>query len=280
MLHTLLTKQEQIIFDILVANPIEEPIALVFFAKNKQQTKESILRQIKNWFDQLLNQPYRKFFQLTQHSVQLTCSTTQYLNLFAHLYQQNQSCQILWAITNTHSTTINDLARKLHLSPSTIKRAIRKIVTALEPYQISISFQTDPTIKGYEPTIRWLTFCLSVIFDPPFNWFCSETLYERFSEIQQLRLRCGQNLNCFLSQHTACQTPFSFQLSEKGWNHIARQLFGLIETIMPVTVLSFLSLDPRILLFLTDYQNRLLTQTPYQNNVLLIAEDTKDLNFR
>lgn len=280
MLHTILTKPEQIIFDILVANPIEEPIALVFFAKNKQQTKESILRQIKNWFNQLLNQPYRKFFQLTQHSVQLTCSTTQYLNLFAHLYQQNQSCQILWAITNIHSTTINDLARQLHLSQSTIKRAIRKTVTALAPYSIEISFQTDPILKGCELSIRWLSFCLSLIFDPPLNWFCKRALYERFSEVQQLRLRCGQSLNHFLPTKITGQASFSFHLSEKGWNHIARQLFGLIETIMPVTDLSFLSLDPRILLFLTDYQNRLLTQTPYQNNVLLIAEDTKDLNFR
>ena len=280
MLHTLLTKQEQIIFDILVENPIEEPIPLDSFAKNNRENKERMLRQIKNWFDQLSNQPYRQVFRLTQHTVQLTCSTTQYLNLFAHLYQQNQSCQILWAITNTHSTTINDLARKLHLSPSTIKRAIRKTVTALAPYQIAISFQTDPTIKGYEPTIRWLIFCLSVIFDPPFNWFCSETLYERFSEIQQLRLRCGQSLNCLLPQQTAWKTSFSFQLSEKGWNHIARQLFGFVETIIPVADLSFLSLDPRVLLVLTDYQKRVLTQAPYQNNVSLIAEDTKNLSFR
>lgn len=280
ILHILLSKQEQLIFEILLEKPITEPIDLIFFAKTHQQTKESLTRQVKNWCAQLLNQPYRKYFRITQHTIQLTCSMTQYLDLFAHLYQQNQGCQILWAITNVPSATISHLAQKLHLSPSTIKRTIRNVMTALTPYQIQLSFQSDPILKGCELSIRWLAFCLSLIFDPPFDWFCSQTLYDRFIEIQQLRLHFGQNLNHLPSEKRSFYPTFSFQFSEKAWRYLARQLFGFVDTIVLVKDLPFLLTDSYLIPFLTNYQNHLLTHTPYQNSMSLVAEETKDLKSR
>lgn len=272
ILHTILSKQEQLIFEILLARPTEVPIDLVFFAKNQDQTKESMTRQVKNWCAQLLNQPYRKYFRITHHTIQLTCSMPQYLNLFAHLYQQNQGCQILWAITNVPSATISHLAQELHLSPSTIKRTIRNVTTALTPYQIQLSFQSDPILKGCELSIRWLAFCLSLIFDPPFDWFCSQTLYDRFIEIQRLRLHCGQNLNHLSSDKRSFYPTFSFQFSEKAWSYLARQLFGFVDTIVQVEDLPFLLIDRKLVLFLTDYQKRLLKQPSYQISVHFVAE--------
>lgn len=273
MFRKILTKPEQIIFDVLTNQTLNDSFDLNQMAQKHMTPTDKIIRYIKNWLQQSTNTDWKNDFHLTKQHLYLRCSPARRLDLLAHLFQCNQSFQILHAIIEQPFATIKHLANNLYLSPSTVKRQIKKLSAWFTPYQIQVSLQHDPILKGCEFRIRWLCFILSLMFDPPFNWFCRHELCQRFEDIQIQRLHYGQNLNALPIDKITFDYNFSFIISEKAWHYVVRQLFGLEETILSVKQFSFLTEEPTVTDFLVAYQEFLLNPSTHYEMTNLVAEN-------
>ena len=273
MFRKMLTKPEQIIFDILMNPILNDSFNLNQLAQTHTISTDKIVRYIKNWLQQSTNISWRNNFQLTKKHIYLCCSPARRLDLLAHLFQCNQSFQILHEVIEHPFSTINHLANKLYLSPSTIKRQIKKLSVWFSPYQIQVSLQHDPILKGCEFRIRWLYFILSLMFDPPFNWFCRHELFRRFEDIQTERLRYGQNLNALPIDKITFNYRFSFIVSEKAWHYVVRQLFGLEDSVLSVSQFSFFTKGPAVEDFLVAYQEHLLNSSNQYEMTNMVAEN-------
>lgn len=273
MFRKIFTKPETILFDILTNHVGNDSFDLDQLAQTHTTSTGQIIRYIKNWLQQSTNSDWKNDFQLTKQHLYLRCSDARRLDILAHLFQCNQSFQILHAVIEQPFSTINHLANNLYLSPSTVKRQIKKLSAWFSPYQIEVSLQHDPILKGCEFRIRWLSLILSLMFDPPFNWFCRHELCQRFEDIQIQRLHYGQNLNALPIDKITFNYNFSFVISEKAWPYVVRQLFGLEDTILSVKQFSFFTKAPAVKDFLVTYQESLLVPPNHYEMTNMVAEN-------
>lgn len=273
MFDTILSKQEQIIWSIFVRNKNHTLLPLRFLAKQHQINPRTLVYHLNAWLHAPNNRPYTSFFHLTSQSIQFEYTEKRALDLFAHLLQQNLTCQLLREIFQQQYATLNELACALHISLSTAKRQIEKLRTLLAPYQIQLSFRHAPILKGCELRIRWLDFCLSLIFDPPFQWFDSYELYHRFLESQSDRQKNGCSLNQLAPAQISFHTHFPYQMSERAWSYLARQLFGMSDYFLPFDHLAFLVPKKELLAFFANYQTKLYPPTTCYPAISIIAEN-------
>lgn len=273
MFREMLTLQEQIIFDILIMQSQAHSCELSILAQKHDTSVCKIYHQINAWIKQPLNTRWQTYFKLSKSAIHLDCSASRRLDLLAHLFQHNQACQLLNAITEQPFATMGQLAKTLYLSPSTIKRRLQQLTCSLSPYQMSLSLRVDPILKGCEFRIRWLSFVLSLLFDPPFNWFCRNEIYHRFEEIQLKRVNEGKSLNLLPPEHLSFNEQFSFQLTEKGWTYLTRQLFAFDEGYFPLTQLPFLHFEEEVQAFFHVYQEKIFSLSPIPFSPHLVAEE-------
>lgn len=219
MIDTLFNQREKIIYTLLQQKNEASKVSLLKLSQDLHISPRMVQRQIKLWCDETRN----KSLQLQNQLILLPNNLGKQFDIYLLLLQQNTSLQLLWHLIEFPYTSCCALAKEYHCSSATLRRQIVKLQHFLAPYQIQLSFSHAPVIKGCEFQIRWLGWFLSLISDPPFDWFSPEELLHRFEEVQQLRIQTGHSLN-HSATHELTFSHFPYQVSERAWLYLGHEL--------------------------------------------------------
>lgn len=146
---------------------------------------------------------------------------------YSTLLRRSKTFQLLLSVIRDPYARFNKLASIIGVSEVTLRRRKKILNDFLTDYQVTLSFECDPVLKGEETQIRWLFLLVSLAYDPPFVYQGS-TIFSRYEEVQQFRIRQGFTLhdsNAFAT-NTCYQLPF--QLDDRSLLYIWRQLTGCI----------------------------------------------------
>lgn len=227
MFEILLNKQEKVIYEVLQQAQSQASISLKTLAEILAISPRMLHRQLNFWCAQPRNLPFDPFISLIDQQFWLPTTLAPQLELYASLLQKNPYLKLCWYLMEHPYTRLCDLEEVFYFSPSTIQRQALTLKKFLATYQIQLSFNHDPILKGCEFQIRWLAWILSLIFDPPFDWFSKEALFHRFEEVQHMRIAAGQSLNQRPTEKLIFSPDFSYLISEKGWQYLGKQFVGL-----------------------------------------------------
>lgn len=219
IIRELFNSQEKIIYTLLDHQSKHTQISLLQLSEYLQMTPRMIQWHLNLWYEETSSQTFKQQNQW----IELPHSAEETLEVYLQLLQQNQALKLLWDLIEHPYTPRYVLEKKYYYSSSTFNRQLKKLKRFLAPYQIQISFTCQPVIKGCEFQIRWLGWFLSLVFDPPFNWRSTEELFQRFEEIQHLRIQTGHCLNQ-LSTTRINSLDYSYQISERAWRHLGKEL--------------------------------------------------------
>lgn len=258
MFQILLNKQEKIRYDILQQAQTDTFISFSTLSQRLALSPRMLARQLSAWQAQPMDNCLQSLVDLKNKQLCLPTSFAQQLDLYVSILQRNAHLRLCWHLIEQPYCRLSDLEEIFYFSVSTIQRQTTTLAKFLTPYHIQLSFNHDPIIKGCEFQIRWLAWCLSLIFDPPFDWFSREELLQRFIEVQQMRITNGHSLNQTLPEKLVFSPDFSYQMSENGWQYLGKQL---LDFELPITTLEsssiFLFFQCQLDFFKT-YQKQLL----------------------
>lgn len=255
MFSQLLTKQEQMIYQRLKNGSY----AIDYFSKvTLSPFDQTIDEKLFPWLVESHN-------QRTSITMTLSHSPVQMLDCYATLLQKNPHLQLCWYLIQHPYSRLCELKKSLYFSTSTIQRQSITLSAFLASYKLQLSYNHDPVIKGCEVQLRWLAWGLSLIFDPPFNWYDNNELYQRLKEVQQMRIQAGQTLNHCTTKELIYLPELPYQISERGWEYLVKQILGLAVPTISLTSSSIFHFFQNEGQFFQQYQQHILQSSSHQS---------------
>lgn len=222
MFKLLLEKPDQLIYQIFGYLQETNPYSLTTLAFHVNKKPETIRRALQEWQQDAYNRSTGIGFYIKKDEIHGIYAKEHAQLFFSTLLHRSESFQLLLKVLRHPYRSATQLQQEMHLSAATFQRRVHQLQPILQNYHLELSFMHHPVLKGDEMQIRWLTFFVSLLADPPFH-FSPIDWWHRYEEICTIRPLW---LETWQPPKTAYYQP-TFQLNERGSMFLWRQLIGL-----------------------------------------------------
>lgn len=226
MYQKLLEKPDQIIFNLFQYLSSKKSSSLDETAKNLKLTPKSLQRYIRLWQQNGSSFTSGISFVVKKQKITLNGKAKNKRLFLNFLLRRSQCFQLLVQVTADPYCKLKNLSTSQYLSTTTIQRYFKKMKTFLTEYQLFLSFTTNPALKGNELQIRYFSFIISLLHEPPIIW-SSQILYERYMKIQRNRINSGFSVTESQLAPINRYYAIPFQINDQALAFLWSQLLGV-----------------------------------------------------